>query len=213
MNSRPKHRAFTLIELLTVVAIISLLLALAIPIVTNKPTAARITGDADTLVSQLNHARTLAIADGQATEMRFYLTALPGLPGREKQFRSYQLLSYHPERKIFLPEGRMEDFQGDNMIVNNPIYSSLTSSSKIKSPDPNADAAGNTKAKDLSFFSVHFNPDGSTTLPKGGDTWFLSIVDFHENQNAAASEQPAANFVTLQIDPYNGSIRRYEPSL
>lgn len=213
MNFRKKNRAFSLLELLTVIAIIGLLTAIAVPLVTNKPTAARLTGDADALVSQFNYARTLAISNGQGTELRFYRTPLPGLDGRDEVFRSFQLMSYDSERKIFLPEGRIEDFAGDNMIASDPTYSSLARASEIRSPDTNADDADNGKAKNLSYFAIHFNPDGSTSLPKGGEIWFISLVDFRENQNASGDDLPAANFVTLQIDPYNGSVRRHEPSL
>ncbi|MGE9267494.1 MAG: Verru_Chthon cassette protein D, partial [Verrucomicrobiales bacterium] len=201
------YRAFSLIELLAVITVIGILMAIAIPIVTNQPTSARISGDADTLQSQLAYARTLAVANGQATEIRFYRRPLPGLDGRDEVFRSYQILQYDEDNDYFVPDGRIQDLEGDNLILDDATYSSLAESSRIQSADPNAMATGNRAAHGLDYFAIHFNPDGSTSLGKGGgDLWFLTIADFRESENS--SDDPAANFVTLQIDPHNGTLRR-----
>jgi hypothetical protein len=58
---------------------------------------------------------------------------------------------------------------------------------------------------------VRFQPSGGTPLKAattGSDSWFVSLVS--ENDHPLANK-PAANFVTIQIDPVNGRVKVFRP--
>jgi hypothetical protein len=56
----------------------------------------------------------------------------------------------------------------------------------------------------VTYRSFRFRPDGSTDLPKN-EQWYLTLV-----ADEGASPTPK-NFFCLQIDPFNGTIRDYQP--
>ncbi len=71
MNPRPRHSAFTLLELILVMVIVCIVLAMAAPALNNWNRASHQRDAADQILALTRYARTQAIAD--ATAYRFNL--------------------------------------------------------------------------------------------------------------------------------------------
>ena len=73
-SSTPKNRlaAFTLVEMLTVVGIISLLIALVTPALIDVVRSTRLNSTGDALVNRISLAQQSAVATSSEVELRFY---------------------------------------------------------------------------------------------------------------------------------------------
>ncbi len=213
-------RAFTLVELLVVMAIILVLMALATPSLTSVLKANAITQGSQDLIAQLNLARQVALTQNHPVEVRLYQYADPNFAGEVSgqaatgKFRALQTFIIS-ETGSAAAMNKVEHFPLTFIIDSGLTLSSLIALSATgatsgpvltKSPQsysiPIADKAFNSVA-------FRFNPDGSTTLgppPNGG--WFLTghQLQYGDNQSKAPP-----NFSTLQIDPSNGALREFRP--
>ena len=201
-----RHRGFTLTEVLMVVAIIGILISLTIPMTSSMPESKQISAEADNLASRINYCRLLAVSSGKPVELRFYRK--PVIEVRDDEFyRATQVLTTDAEGR-FIPEGRIQTFSGKVILSPNDEFSSILAGD-AESPDPNASDVGNRAARDLSYQALRFLPEGSTALGRGADQhWTLTLMNW--TPNMSESELPA-DFVTLKVDAFNASVRRYEP--
>jgi len=69
---RRHNRAFTLIEMISVIGIIALLVALVTPTLLDVIRSTRLSASGDSLVNRLSLAQQSAVSMGSEVEMRFY---------------------------------------------------------------------------------------------------------------------------------------------
>ncbi|NNM30386.1 MAG: prepilin-type N-terminal cleavage/methylation domain-containing protein, partial [Akkermansiaceae bacterium] len=64
---------FTLVEILTVLAVIAIMISLAAPLIGDYPEGRELASEADNVESQMAYARLIAVSSGAPVELRFYL--------------------------------------------------------------------------------------------------------------------------------------------
>jgi hypothetical protein len=183
-----KRNAFSLIELLVVVAIIGILAALSLPAWNAIAEGNRMSSAAQSLSDGLRLARQLALAKNSPVEFRIFNT-LPKDGGTSNYcaFAYYQLTdsgtTNQMTRTNFLPTG--------TVLSTAANYSTLIGPN---GPSPNASPAYN---------SFRFRPDGSTDLVS--TNWYVTIV----RERDAANTTLPNNFITIKLDAFNGNVSFY----
>ncbi len=195
-------RAFSLVELLVVIALIVILAALVVPAFTAIGGAGSVTSAGDIVAGQLDLARQTAMAENSRVELRFW--NLPEAVGDGNQWQAVQM--YRMENGE--PLGKIQRLPNGVAISGDPQFSSLLAGAN------RAGGAGSGGATDgRSFKSVRFRPDGSTELPvggpgSGGNAWTVTVVPI---ASTPTESRPAQNFATVQVDPVTGRGTVYRP--
>lgn len=208
LPKRNQDRGFSLAEVLIVTVIILGLSALVAP-------SAKVIGNVDMqrgvglIHRNLSLARQTAIRENRPIEVRFYYYADPIYPDGGKQFRSLQYL-YEADPtdrdSAAIAKSKIIHLPANIIVMNDPQYSTLVTAPELQGTQPD-----DNKSESLTgtYYSFTFMSDGSTNLQD--DTpgaWFLTVV---EEADLASSETLPSHFVTLQIDPFSGALRRLQP--
>lgn len=195
------QRGFSLVELLAVVAIISILMALGVPALTSMLEAGRLTQATTILAGQFTLARQKAIAENRPIALRFIRK------DSSSPFNGVQLVSLDSSGNA-TPVSRASLLPSQTALASSPTLSSLL--------DP-ADEKVAASAKDPSildfgtsyrYIQVSFRPRGSMDedIQK---CWFVTTV--FERDAAKTSVTDLKNYSTVQVDPVNGGIQVYRP--
>ena len=108
-----------------------------------------------------------------------------------------------------VPLSKIERLPEGIIMLNEDQYSTLLTSQKMIRETRNVRIPD---SEDGEYYAFHFRPDGSTTLPKtGNDLWYLTLVNEADVISSVGGLPP--NFVTLQVDAHNGSVREFQPGV
>lgn len=201
------RQAFTLLELLAVVAVIGIAVAMVVPALQGILGATDLSRSTQTLVSQLSLARQTAVARDCPVEVRLYRVKDSAQSGAisSGRFRAMQLFTLQ-ESGSAVPLGKVQSFATSVIIDSGQTLSSLVHSFEQKS---GTELAYKIPSFDLNYecTAFRFLPDGSTDLSKA-DCWFLTL-----RNNIGPDPAPSAprNFSCVQIDPVNGHLRTFQP--
>ncbi len=208
-GERDIQRAFTLTEMLVVIAVISILLTLIVPAVGTLLRGTQMNRAADDLINQLTLARQTAIAGNYAVEVRLYQYALAGNPGEQVgspatgRYRALQILSVTDAGTV-APIGKVEILPSQIIMDSNAQLSTLLATAQ-NNPTLSIPAVGTN----YNWCSFRFRPDGSTNLsPVTPAYWCVTLHNALEGDNRTT---PPSNYATLQIDPVNGSLTMHRP--
>jgi uncharacterized protein (TIGR02596 family) len=203
--SRSTASAFSLLEMIVVIAIVGIIATMAIPVAGSVSRATKLTQATQTIGDQLAIARQTAIGTNRTVEVRFYQYADPEVPGSKVAFRAVQALQIVNPRLI-TPVDKLQSLPEAMIIDSAPVLSSILDSSKrtvSAGSDPLPRVGSNYK-----YIALKFRPDGSSDLLPTAGTWFLTVHD--ENQGDGLT-QPPPNFSTIEIDPVNGALKFFRP--
>ena len=102
-----KSRAFSLVELLVVIAVIAIVAGYAVPAVTTMLKGSQLTQGSQMVVDQIALARQTALSRNRSVEVRFYKYADPETPGEElgKLDPADQLAQRQPRARSSCPLG------------------------------------------------------------------------------------------------------------
>lgn len=201
-------QAFSLVELLAVMAIIVIMISLAVPAFTHIAQGSTLERAGNLVVGQLDLARQTALASSRKVEVRFYKHITPGAPGTEA-WRAIQLFDV-ANSGVKKPMGNAIAFPDPVVIGEQPTLSTL-----MNLPADYELAAADRTANPLpsigtsyTGIAFRFSPSGSVDLPDVTANYYMTL--FSENTPATASAPPA-NYFTIQLDPVNGRARNYRP--
>jgi uncharacterized protein (TIGR02596 family) len=193
-----KGRAFTLVELLVVVALIAVLSVLVFPAVTSVAKGTALTRASQVVADQFALARQEATGKNRDVQVRFVWK-----DGQPEGWRGIQLWAaslndvtdYRPVARIaWLPDG--------TLISDVPTMSPLIEGPTI--PETNAVFPGRGPTKYCGF---RFRAGGGTDLNFNTSSNFVTVVHDHD---ASVTSAPA-NYAVVQVDPVNGRVRTYRP--
>jgi uncharacterized protein (TIGR02596 family) len=228
-NRRPTA-AFTLVEMLTVVGIISLLIALVTPTLVDVVRSTRLNSAGDALMNRLSLAQQSAVSLSAEVEVRFYkyVDSSSDRPN-DNSYYAYQVVQTLPnggEKAIsdpyFLESGIIVSSQEDlSPLLKTSIQQTESANGNFLFTPP-----GSATGDDVTYASLRFYPDGGMrllsssvsatdeiaevaqayTIPEFNKS-FLILVESKESQNA----QVPPNYYCIQIDSYTGRTRVYRP--
>lgn len=193
-----KCRAFTLTELLVVVAIIALLTVLAMPAITSVTGGTALTRAGQTVADQFVLARQEATGKNRDVQVRFVWK-----DGAPAGWRGVQLWApsannvteYRPVSRIaWLPEGTLLS-EVDKM---SPLLAGATI------PETNGVFPGLGTTKYCGF---RFRAGGGTDLTFNSSSNFVTVV---RDRDASVTTAPA-NYAVIQVDPVTGRTHSYRP--
>lgn len=188
--------AFSLIELLAVMAVIALVVAVTLPAFTSLASGSNLNRAGRMVGDQIALARQEAVARNRDVQVTFYnLTN-----GMTKGWRGMRIL-------------RIDQTQ-NGMVTNAASRIVQIPEGIIISPEPAVSpllTAGSTGTTNLpgygtvEFSSFRFRANGSLESGFGTSNNSLTL------QNANAQGSPPANYYTIQVNPLTGKVSVYRP--
>jgi uncharacterized protein (TIGR02596 family) len=224
-SSRP--RAFTLVEVLVVLAIISLIMFFSVPNMKEMIQGSKLTQAGDQLKYDLGVAQQTAVKDNLTVEVRFYQYLQPGQAADASlvSFTAYQMFSLIPDstrpgdpraERILAPIGKINKLPSGVVIPASTIWSTLVTQSTIANGTQEVPGLIPTERKTVaSYRSFQINPDGSTNLDtSGAEQWYVTLIDSKEIEKSNGSLDALApnNYICIQVDPFNGGTRWFQPN-
>jgi uncharacterized protein (TIGR02596 family) len=208
--------AFTLTELLVVVAIIVMMTSLMGPTLNSALRGTSLTQGADKVIGVLSLARQTAITKGQTVEVRFYSYTNPETPGDMGQYHALQAFSIDDSNNA-VPLLKAQILPQTVVMATNSLSGSSVSTllsysntytSSWKPAIPRAQS-------NYTFTSFQFYRSGATDLltrTNPPSYWSVTVVNAVDLLGAGANKLPA-NYTTVTVDPYNGSLKVFRPTL
>jgi len=214
-------------EMILVIAVVSFLLAMAAPNLFSIMRSSELGSQGDIFRSRLSLAQQTALSTNADVEVRFFKFADLANEETEEEFRAIQFYQYNEEGDL-KPISEIFRLNPPLVFSDNSKYSNLLTDSNINKgtvsasdEDSNVTKIFGRGVKNATYRSFRFRPDGSTSLvsiPSGDDgaeitarTWFVTLVEGQFTGAADAIGEERPNFFTVQIDPYNGSLREFRP--
>lgn len=206
-------RAFSLIELLSVLAIITILAAATVPALKGTLDGFNISGAADMAGAELSLARQTAISRNLPVEVRIYLHD----DGTGPAYRVMALVIPASANAAAVDEWVTpgKTLPGNVLIEDKADYSTVISNKNtwvdITTDAPwekteSADAPMLLRNK--KYVAFRYNPDGSTNLPTG-EPWCITLKNLRWKPSQGTG--PAANYVSIVIDSLTGRSLTYQP--
>lgn len=203
-------RAFSLLEILAAIGVMTLLAAITIPALNSLQSSYHLNEATQSVLGQLTSARQEALASNRAVQVRFYKIKAPD---GSQAYRAVQSLrettdssgnlTVHPITKPYFLPKEMQMVENSTGVAVSTLFATSGSGAVASSGDPAHPLPSPDGA--APYVCFRFRPNGRTDL---ADT---SSVTIASRTAPIAANQLPKNFVTLQIDPVNGSVRTYRP--
>jgi len=203
---RRRVRAFTLAELLTVIAILIFLFAFLTPAIGPLLNSSSINTAGSMVVDEFNLARQVALARNRNVEVRFY--RLESESGDDRQFRAFRSfltdgddpakaeplskVRYLPRAVIFAPQTNFSP------LLNGGSPGLITGQEAL----PQATSA-------TPYVGFLFRSSGGTSLSPPDELWYVTLHG--ETAPKTAATGLPSNYFTIQVDPVTGRVRSYHP--
>ncbi len=199
---RNRQHGFSIVEIIAVVAILTVAAVLSAPYIAGMAAAARLRTAADAVQNRLLEAQSLAILFNTDAELRFY--EAEDLVGGRLTLRKLRILTLRPPEddssetpaSLFEPVGAITSLDQEIEISMDSRRSSIMD---LGFQDSTTDIYGR-------YIALRFHSDGSPAL-QSSKPWFLTL---HE-KDAQLRDHRLRNFVTVQIDPATGRLRSFQP--
>lgn len=205
----PIESGFSLIELLTVIAIIGIMLALVAPPAAQVMRASGMAIAGDQVLSALAQARQTAISQNRTVEVRFYKYTDASDPTGGR-FHASQAFVLEPGAQGITtnPVGRKVTLPSTTYIAATPALSSLLDSTATLRKT-GAVLGQSIPPCGLNYEAATFRiyPDGSTSITNSLPM-FLTVVPANTPDDAST---PPANYATIVIQPLSGKAQLHRP--
>lgn len=202
------RHAFTLIEMITVIAVVATLMAIATPLLVGSIQASRLTSTGEGMMYRLTRLQQIVATNGTPAEMRFYKYDKEGVSA----YRAYQLFAHDKATGESVALENPVYLEGDNLALLEGQLSPLLDSAAHGTTTgawPRAATEEPFKSMNAQYLRVMFYPDGTTSLNTTLRNAYLTIADETLVQSGQQGLPP--NYYTIQIDPVTGRAKSYRP--
>lgn len=225
--SFPARRAFTLIEVLVVLTIISIIMFFTVPNMGEIIQGSKLTQAGDQLKYDLGLAQQTAVKDNLTVEVRFYQYRQPDQDAGAalNSYNAYQIYRLIPDstrpsdpraERILDPVGEIKKLPIGVMIPQSELWSTIVANATIANGTQEVPGLIPTERRTVATYrSFQINPDGTTNLDTSGvEAWYVSLVDTSELARAGGNMDALApkNYICIQVDPFNGGTRWFQPN-
>lgn len=195
--------AFTLIELLAVIAVMAIVAAMTIPAISHTMAASRLTTAGQMVVDELNSARQAAISRNIPVEVRFYKLPAHNAPTTSvpAQFRAMQ--SFLVDGTNIIAVDRVKFFTAPVVVSTGNDESPFFSSLKHPEQEPVSISVPGYQ-EDYRYRAFRFTTKGAADIDATAN--FFTLVP-----REAAGSSLGQNFFTIQINPVAGAVRVFRP--
>lgn len=197
--------AFSLVEMLVVIAIMVILMAIVIPASSSLMGGMNISSSAAMVNDELNFARQTALSRNRDVEVRFYKLGTK-FDANDKKFRGFRsFLIEGVDSSSWKPLSRVKKLSEPVIISSDATYSSLLDTgggNGLVQSNENLPGSGN-----VDYVSFLFRANGDTSLKPVTKKWFLTLY----SEKAVNNSGLPANYFTVQVDPVTGRTRSYRP--
>ncbi|HSI63777.1 MAG TPA: Verru_Chthon cassette protein D [Candidatus Saccharimonadia bacterium] len=201
------QRAFTLVEMVAVIAVIATLMVISTPHLIGTIQANRLTSAGEGLTYRLARIQQIVATTGHPAEIRFYRFEQEGVTA----YHAYQLFAHDEGASELKALENPVYLKGDNLTLVEGALSPLLEPSAHGTTSgawPRAAEHEPFKSMNAQYLRIAFYPDGTTSLHTTLRNSYLTIAEEEANQ---AGAPPPPNYYTLQIDPVTGRAKSYRP--
>lgn len=204
-HASPESLGFSLLELLTVIAVLAILSALIVPSVGRIATGTRLTQDGSRLVDEINTARALALARNQPVEI-WFLQLPASSDGSDIGWRGIRCRMLESDGTATWVS-RTQKLSESMLLASSEALSNCIGG---QNSQPLTDLPGSVRGTGIRFYPggrvEPISPLGSLSL---NDPLFVTIA--HAQDLAGSTSELPRNFITIQVEPRNGRVTSFRP--
>lgn len=193
-------QAFSLIELLTVMAVIVLLMVLTVPAFNGLARAYNLSAASQMVVDTFNLARQTASTQNRWVEARFYKLPDDTDPAN-KVYRAMQL--FLVQQTNLQPLTRVTYFPGSVVIKDDAGAKSTILAHQSGTDKPSLPGYG----MNYEYASLRIHPSGYTDLNQT-NSWVATLI---VSKDAVIANGLPANYAAARIDPASGKVMLFRP--
>ena len=207
-------RGFSLIELLVVMAIISLLISFGLFSFNSAVQSTQVLQGTQVVADAMALTRLTAGARNRPTVLRLYRYALAGAPG---EIVGNPATGRYRALMVFVDQGAgglkavtsLRKLPQEAVINAGQFSSILSGPGRVEKTPTASDLSVSDIQRNYRFQDIVINPDGVSQLaPFPADPWTLTVHGFRYGDN---STNLPPNFSTLLLNPINGAVRILRP--
>jgi uncharacterized protein (TIGR02596 family) len=232
-----RPRAFSLIELLIVVALIGVIAGFAVPAVQSSLRGSALQQAGVILEDTMSAARQHALTFNTMVEARFYRfgdSEIPGEQATDPTTGQYRAVQYFERGAggLWMPVSKVLRFPDSAMMSQGERLSTILgedpATRKMSMDQVKADPANHVElprgvGMNYEYVFFHFLPSGGTDLAPSGTTgrnsdggrWHITIHAISDlpKTNPPNYDQAPPNYVCWSVDPVSGTGKVYKPGV
>jgi uncharacterized protein (TIGR02596 family) len=202
--SPPAPTGFSLVEMIIVLAIVTMLIAVATPYTLGALQAANLSSAGDTLMQKISLVQQRALTKNEPVGLDFYYYTKDDV----KACHAIQMISYDPATNQAVPlEPPVYLAAQSALLVEGALSPMFSTNQTAVSTGPAL--LSPFQKLGATFHRVIFYPNGSTSLRVPLRTAYLTLISAKDYKKDLTTPPP--NYYTVQIDPVTGRGHSYRP--